>query len=45
MVPHWHGSDMKIHVSQAKTRWIFELGCLAPAGLNLDIDLNCLTDF
>lgn len=46
VLPHWKGGDMRTQVCQAETRWIFELGSLMPAGLNIDLDLNCfLTDF
>lgn len=41
VLPHWRGGDMRTSVSQAETRWIFELGCLVPAGLNIEIYLNC----
>lgn len=43
---HWRGENKRIKVSQNETKWILNLYTLQPAGLNIDLDLNCiLTNF
>ena len=39
---HWRGENKTIKVSQNETRWIYTLDTLQPAGMNIDVDLNCL---
>lgn len=39
--PSWRGSNRVRDLSQRETRWIFLMKCLAPRGLNIEVDLNC----
>lgn len=38
---HWRGGNRETLISRNENSWIYQLGSLAPKGLNLDIDLNC----
>lgn len=38
--PHWRGSNKVRELSKNKSKWIFEMGTLAPFGLNIDFDIN-----
>lgn len=38
---HWRGGNKETLISRNETSLIYQLGSLAPKGLNLDIDLNC----
>lgn len=39
--PHWRGDNKIIRISQAESRWIYELCTLRPWGHNVEFDLNC----
>lgn len=44
--PSWRGSNRVRDLSQRETRWIFLMKCMAPRGLNIEMDLNCfINDF
>lgn len=37
---HWRGSNLIRRLSQRESWWVYELGSLAPRGLNKEFDLN-----
>lgn len=39
--PDWRGSVNKREISRLETRWIYDLKCYTPFGLNVDWDVNC----
>lgn len=41
ITPNWRGSFVRREISRLKTRWIHEMKCYAPHGLNVDWDVNC----
>lgn len=44
--PHWRGSNKIRELSKSESKWIFQMGTLAPNGLNIEFDLNCfISDF
>lgn len=44
--PHWIGSHKIRELSKMESKWIYEINCFAPLGLNIDFNLNCfISDF
>lgn len=41
---HWRSSNLKQEIFKDEERWVFELGALAPQGLNVDLDLIYFID-
>lgn len=39
--PHWRGSNKIRELGKNESKWIFEMGTLAPKGLNIEFDINC----
>lgn len=40
-IPRWRGNDSKRHISRREMRWIFDMQCYSPLGLNIKWDINC----
>lgn len=38
--PHWRGSFTKREISRLETRWIYNLKCYTPSGMNVEWDVN-----
>lgn len=43
-VPHWGGDNLKRNISRRGTKWIYDLQCYRPWGLNIEWDTNCFID-
>lgn len=41
ILPNWRGSNMVREISKNETRWIYLMNTLTPAGLIVELDINC----
>ena len=41
---HWRGSDLVRSISRSEMKWIHQLKCYEPHGMNIEVDVNCFID-